>query len=295
MLDAATLTTREELRGHTAPVTTVQFSRDGTMIASGSDDQQVVVWDVATGSQQDQLRRHSGSVWGLAFSPDDATLYSASSDRMLLAWDVGGDGRRIRRAGLVDDALRYGLTAIPAPDGKTVAYIGPAEPANTPGGIIRFLDVAAGRLGAPIITSGEISGAAWRGPDFDQFATAAEDGWVRVWDRHDGGVLAELSVAADIADIVYTADGENIVVGERSGTLFQIDADTLEPSSAEVRLHHPIARVVASPDGRTALVLHEDEWIAAVDLAGGSVLYKRNLGFSAKQADISPDGRLVAV
>jgi WD40 repeat protein/DNA-binding SARP family transcriptional activator len=295
LLDAATLTTREELRGHAAPVTTVQFSHDGTMIASGSDDQQVVVWDVATGSQQDQLRRHSGSVWDLAFSPDDATLYSASTDRMLLAWDVGGDGRLIHRAGLVDDALRYGLTAIPAPDGETVAYIGPAEPANTPGGTIRFLDVAAGRLGAPIITSGEISGAAWRGPDFDQFATAAEDGWVRVWDRHDGGVLAELSVAADIADIVYTADGENIVVGERSGTLYQIDADTLEPSSAQVRLHHPIARVVASPDGRTALVLHEDEWIAAVDLAGGGVLYKRNLGFSAKQADISPDGRLVAV
>jgi WD40 repeat protein len=295
LLDAATLTTRAELRGHTAPVTTVQFSRDGTMIASGSDDQQVVVWDVATGSQQDQLRGHSGSVWGLAFSPDDATLYSASTDRMLLAWDVGGDSRLIRRAGLVDDALRYGLTAVPAPDGEAVAYIGPAETANAPGGTIRFLDVAAARLGAPIITSGESSGATWRGPDFDQFATAAEDGWVRVWDRHDGGVLAELSVAADIADIVYTADGENIVVGERSGTLFQIDADTLEPSSAQVRLHHPIARVVASPDGRTALVLHEGEWIAAVDLAGGSVLYTRALGFGAKQADISPDGRLVAV
>jgi hypothetical protein len=54
-------------------------------------------------------------------------------------------------------------------------------------------------------------------------------------------MLAELSVAADIADVVYTADGENIVVGERSGTLFQVDADTLEPSSAQVRLHHPIA------------------------------------------------------
>jgi WD40 repeat protein len=295
LLDAATLTTREELRGHTAPVTTLQFSRDGTMIASGSDDRRVLVWDVTTGSQQDQLRGHSGSMWGLAFSPDDATLYSASTDRMLLAWDVGGDGRLIRRAGLVDDALRYGLTAVPAPDGEAVAYIGPAETANAPGGTIRFLDVAAARLGAPIITSGESSGATWRGPDFDQFATAAEDGWVRVWDRHDGGVLAELSVAADIADIVYTADGENIVVGERSGTLSQIDADTLEPSSAQVRLHHPIARVVASPDGRTALVLHEGEWIAAVDLAGGSVLYTRNLGFGAKQADISPDGRLVAV
>jgi WD40 repeat protein/DNA-binding SARP family transcriptional activator len=295
LLDAATLTTREELRGHTAPVTTVQFSRDGTMIASGSDDQQVLVWDLDTGSQQDQLRGHSGPVWGLAFSPDDATLYSASTDRMLLAWDVGGDGRLIRRADLVDDALRYARTAVPAPDGEAVAYIGPAEPANAPGGTIRFLDVAAGRLGAPIVTPDESSGATWRAPDFEQFATAGEDGWVRVWDRHDGGVLAELSVAADIADIVYTADGKNIVVGERSGTLFQVDADTLEPSSAQVRLHHPIAEVVASPDGRTALVLHEDEWIAAVDLAGGNVLYKRNLGFSAKQADISPDGRLVVV
>jgi WD40 repeat protein len=295
LLDAATLTTREMLRGHTAPVTTVQFSRDGAMIASGSDDQRILVWDVATGSQRDQLRGHSGSVWSLAFSPNDATLYSASTDRMLLAWDVGGDGRLIRRAGLVDDALRYGLTAVPAPDGEAVAYVGPGEPANAPGSTIRFLDVAAGRLGAPIATAEESSGATWRAPDFEQFATAGEDGWLRVWDRHDGEMLAELSVAADIADVVDTADGENIVVGERSGTLFQVDADTLEPSSAQVRLHHPIAGVVASPDGRSALVLHEGEWIAAVDLAGGSVLYTRNLGFGAKHADISPDGRLVAV
>jgi WD40 repeat protein/DNA-binding SARP family transcriptional activator len=295
VLDAATLTTREMLRGHTAPVTTVQFSRDGTLIATGSDDQQVLVWDVATGAQQDQLQGHSGPVWGLAFGPDDATLYSASTDRMLLAWDVGGDGRLIRRTGPVDDALRYGMSAVPAPDGEAVAYIGPAGPPNAPGGTIRFLDVAAGRLGAPIATSDESSGATWRAPDFEQFATAGEDGWLRVWDRHDGEMLAELSVAADVADVAYTADGENILVSERSGTLFQIDADTLEPSGAPVRLHHPISEVVASPDGRTALVLHEGEWITAADLAGGSVLYTRDLGFGAKQADISPDGRLVAV
>jgi len=162
LLGAATLTTREVLRGHTAPVTTVQFSRDGAVIAAGSDDQQVLVWDVATGSQQDRLRGHSGSVRGLAFSPDDGTLYSASTDRMLLAWDVGGDGRLIRRAGLVDDAVRYALTAVPAPDGEAVAYVGPAEPASATGGTIRFLDVATGRLGAPIATSDESSGATWR-------------------------------------------------------------------------------------------------------------------------------------
>ena len=50
LLDASTLAERRRLQGHTDLVMDVQFSHDGALLASGSDDRVAIVWEVATGS-----------------------------------------------------------------------------------------------------------------------------------------------------------------------------------------------------------------------------------------------------
>jgi WD40 repeat protein len=50
------------------------------MLASGSADSTIKLWDAATGQGLATLKGHSGSLTSLAFSPDGKTLASASAD-----------------------------------------------------------------------------------------------------------------------------------------------------------------------------------------------------------------------
>ena len=58
------------LTGHTGYVNSVAFSRDGKLLASGSDDKMVKLWEVETGQEVATLTRHRGLVSSVAFSPD---------------------------------------------------------------------------------------------------------------------------------------------------------------------------------------------------------------------------------
>ena len=81
------------LEGHRAGVNLVAFSLDGTMIASGSGDHTVRVWDAATGEALGgPLEGHGNTVTSVAWSPDGTTI--ASGELRQDGASVGrGDGR----------------------------------------------------------------------------------------------------------------------------------------------------------------------------------------------------------
>ena len=61
------------LEGHSHGVTAVQFSPDGSKLASASDDEKVIVWDAITGAQQHTIDAKT-SVSALEFSADGTFL-----------------------------------------------------------------------------------------------------------------------------------------------------------------------------------------------------------------------------
>ena len=67
------------LKKHQALVWTLAFSPDGKTLASGSADNNVVIWDVPTGEDLMTLK-HNGTVEALRFSPDGRLLASASHE-----------------------------------------------------------------------------------------------------------------------------------------------------------------------------------------------------------------------
>ncbi|KAI0822891.1 WD40-repeat-containing domain protein [Trametes gibbosa] len=71
-----------------AGVTSVCISPDGRLVAAGSLDTVVRIWDVQTGQLVERLRGHRDSVYSVAFTPDGLGLVSGSLDKTLKYWDV---------------------------------------------------------------------------------------------------------------------------------------------------------------------------------------------------------------
>jgi WD40 repeat protein len=66
----------------------VAFSPDGRLLASGSDDKTIKLWEVASGSLVRTLSGHTNDVRSVAFSPDGRLLASGSDDKTIKLWDI---------------------------------------------------------------------------------------------------------------------------------------------------------------------------------------------------------------
>jgi len=75
-------------RGHEAKIECAAFSPDGKLLATGSADKTIRLWNPATGDQIAVLNEHSDAVSAIEFSPDNSVLASAGKDTTIRLWDV---------------------------------------------------------------------------------------------------------------------------------------------------------------------------------------------------------------
>jgi WD40 repeat protein len=79
---------RRRLRGHTAALTDVAFSRDGTMLATASLDGTARVWRAATGAPIAVLRGSPSDVTSASFSADGHLVVTTGYDRVARIWTI---------------------------------------------------------------------------------------------------------------------------------------------------------------------------------------------------------------
>lgn len=185
------------LSGHTSSVTSVAFSPDGKLLASGSFDKTVKLWDVGAGQAVKTLAGHTGEVLSVAFSPDGKLLASSSRDKTIKLWDMA-TGQALKTLSGHDDWV---FSVAFSPDGKLLASGSGDE-------TIKLWEVATGRLTKTLSEHASYVTSVAFSPD-GMLASGSFDKTIKLWDVATGQEVKTLSGhTSRVNSVALSPDGK---------------------------------------------------------------------------------------
>jgi hypothetical protein len=235
--DVATGSLVRSLTGHTSWINSVAFSPDGRLLASGSADSTIRLWEVATG--EELLTLYDYFVRSVAFSPDGRLLASGSDDKTIKLWDVGGRLVRI----LTGHTDRVRSVAF-SPDGRLLA-------SGSRDKTIKLWEVASGREVRTLSGhTGSVTSVAFS-PDGRLLASGSADDTIKLWEVASGREVRTLSGHTDwVTSVAFSPDGRLLASGSYDNTikLWEVASGNL----VRTLIGHTdgVTSVAFSPDGQ---------------------------------------------
>jgi WD40 repeat protein len=231
--------------GHGATVTCLDFSGDGSRIATAGADKAVCTFDVASGDQLARIE-HADDLKRVAFSPDGNRIAVTCADRKLHLWNAE-TGEKVRE--MEHPACPWGVAF--SPDGRQVMtgtggvltgkpsdlMIEPEED-NT----LRIWDVDTGKLLREMRGHTHTISSIAYAPNGRRAVTASFDRSVRLWDVETGRELSRVDGQGWCTEAAFSFDGSLVLVSGGAEKNFQ-QRKWYEFPDERVRLY----RVVNTP------------------------------------------------
>lgn len=314
--------------GHSYYVRSVAFSPDGKIIASGSWDKTIKLWNASSGIELKTLEGHPDFVGSVAFSPNGKLLASGSWDTNIKLWDVE-TGREIKsfygHNGTVNSVVF-------SPDGETIISGSSDKSVRiwniTSGEVLKTLTghtdeitsiavsadgkfIASGSIDKTIkiwdLKSGrelktfaghtaEITSVAIS-KDTKTIASGSSDGTIKLWSVEKGKEIKTLSnLGESVESVVFSSDDTTLFSGGLDNTISQWNLENGRELRTFKGHTSSIYSVAVNSDGKTIVSGSWDKTVKIWDIKTGSEL-KTLKGHSAYIQSIifSPDGKMIAI
>ena len=242
-----------ELRNHSDEVWFLEFSHDGSMLATAGKDGLVCVYDTVRWKVRHEFREHErnsapgagdGGVCYVAFSPDDQYLISCSQNNEFIVVNVR-DGRRVAIADHFDYPV---TTAAWLPDSQT--FVVGSQGSRRPLGLYSLRSNSSSS--SSVVRNNEIY--SWRDPPWDPS-------------------LKDNAISFRIADCAVSPDGTRMVAATIDKRILMYDLRS-RYKIAEWEMKGKLTSINFSADGAEMLVNMNEEKVWALDSVSGEVLMK---------------------
>ncbi|RDX46028.1 YVTN repeat-like/Quino protein amine dehydrogenase [Lentinus brumalis] len=278
---------------HRGVVTALIFSTDGSLVASGSEDTDVFIWDVHGSAALKQLKGHEDTVSTLAFSRDNSVLASASQDGQIILWDVS-DGKERSRI-VLDTAVDF---LIYTPDGMRLL-------AGASDGKLHVWSSATYNLEKTITKNTDSVTFIIFSQDGRRMATGGTESVCYIWETvqlaaenpEPLSVLTAEENQATMCAAAFSPNGNRVVTASDDGFIRLWKAETGEALLISHEHTGPVWSVAFSPDGKRVASGSSDSTVKVCgsyqDKGFPSLSLEGHEGI-INAVEFSPDGQWIA-
>ncbi|WP_293038808.1 hypothetical protein [Moorena sp. SIO1F2] len=313
---------RNRLKGHRDWVSSVSFSPDGKLIASGSRDKTIKLWR-KNGTLLKTLRGHRAGIQSVSFSQDGQMLASGSEDKTVKLWRK--DGSLIMTLDGPDGHTETVHCVRFSADSQMIASASEDKTVKlwSKDGVL--LHTLTGHsdsvLGVSISPNGQLIASAskdktiklWRrdgtllktwqahtqpvvsvsfSPDGNTIASASTDNTVKLW-QTNGELIDTLEGHRNwVLDVSFSSDGQRLATASADHTikLWARDGELIETLAGHSEM---VVDVSFSPDNKTIASASVDKTIKLWARDGGILAPIRH-NQAVRSVSFSPNGEMIA-
>lgn len=287
------------LTAHSDAVKSVAISPDGKILASGSLDQTIKLWDLVTGELLNTLTAHKGSVTCVTFSRDGQTLASSSAqpDGTIKLWHPGTGELKGSLRGTDWIVLTIWEIVI-SPDGKTLVS------AHHVDSTVKVWNLVTGGL------SRTLRGHVWAvksvaiSPDGKTLVSGSMDSNIKIWNLNIGRLIRNLNGPSglfspvqswfsdkSVYSVAFSPDGQTLASGGVNQPVQLWRLSNGELKSSLTGHSDDVYSVAFSPDGKRLASGSADRTIRIWDLFTGEPIHTLGHSDAVYSVAFSPDGK----